>query len=506
MTPETLARSIEDFLAHAPNSVVVEDGQVVFDLGTAKYSITSEHQKCVLQLWSSERNSVRRVLDSELKNGVLRLSVRKFGQSKPHRLEIVRERDQRTPAAKKATRAAYLRTLERVLLRSFPDYSLYKGRLSSSIDLHHSFGPVHVRGLIRKGRSAFAAIGVNGEETTASIDAALTSGLLWLHHCREQFADQGVVEGLKVFLPVGGSVTVRARMAHLNHRAAKFHVYELNERDETIEQFDAADAGNVATRLVHCPDNSSAEQRFSDSISRIKALVPSTEVIITSATEVSFSLHGLEFARARAGLTPGSFQQTQEIVFGAGRFEITLTQHNEPQFLDLMRRVMDSRRPGGNRNDPLWRMQPERWMESELLRDITALDARLDPQAIYSQVPAFAAADRAMIDVLARTHDGRLAVLELKADEDLQLPMQGLDYWSRVQWHQQRAEFRKFGYFPNKELSAEPPLLILVAPALHVHPATDTLLKYISPKIEWELIGVNESWREGIKVIFRKSK
>jgi hypothetical protein len=31
-------------------------------------------------------------------------------------------------------------------------------------------------------------------------------------------------------------------------------------------------------------------------------------------------------------------------------------------------------------------------------------------------------------------------------------------------------------------------------------------LKYVSPKIEWELIGVNESWREGIKVIFRKSK
>ena len=36
---------------------------------------------------------------------------------------------------------------------------------------------------------------------------------------------------------------------------------------------------------------------------------------------------------------------------------------------------------------------------------------------VYSQVPAFAASDRGMLDVLTATHDGRLAVLELKADE-----------------------------------------------------------------------------------------
>ena len=86
MSPETLARSIEDFLADAPDSVVVEDGQVAFDLAEAKYSISSEHGKCVLHLWSHERNVVRRVLDSELKSSVLRLSVQKFGQPKPHTL------------------------------------------------------------------------------------------------------------------------------------------------------------------------------------------------------------------------------------------------------------------------------------------------------------------------------------------------------------------------------------------------------------------------------------
>jgi hypothetical protein len=31
------------------------------------------------------------------------------------------------------------------------------------------------------------------------------------------------------------------------------------------------------------------------------------------------------------------------------------------------------------------------------------------------------------------------------------------------------------------------------------------VLRYFSPAIEWSLIGVDERWREGIKVIYRKS-
>jgi hypothetical protein len=47
-------------------------------------------------------------------------------------------------------------------------------------------------------------------------------------------------------------------------------------------------------------------------------------------------------------------------------------------------------------------------------------------------------------------------------------------------------------------------LLFLVAPALHVHPATDTLLHYISPEIDWVVVGIDERWRDGIMTVFRK--
>jgi hypothetical protein len=73
-----------------------------------------------------------------------------------------------------------------------------------------------------------------------------------------------------------------------------------------------------------------------------------------------------------------------------------------------------------------------------------------------------------------------------------------------VAWHHERGEFQRFGYFPGQELTGQRPLLFLVAPALHVHPATDTLLHYVSPEIEWTVVGLDERWRNGIRTVFRK--
>jgi hypothetical protein len=30
------------------------------------------------------------------------------------------------------------------------------------------------------------------------------------------------------------------------------------------------------------------------------------------------------------------------------------------------------------------------------------------------------------------------------------------------------------------------------------------LLRYLSPEIAWEFVGIDERWREGVKVVFRK--
>jgi hypothetical protein len=67
MTSQTLATTLEGFLSGSSNAVVIEDGAVTFDLGQAKYSVSGETNKCLLHLWSQERNVVRRVLDVETK-------------------------------------------------------------------------------------------------------------------------------------------------------------------------------------------------------------------------------------------------------------------------------------------------------------------------------------------------------------------------------------------------------------------------------------------------------
>ena len=52
-----------------------------------------------------------------------------------------------------------------------------------------------------------------------------------------------------------------------------------------------------------------------------------------------------------------------------------------------------------------------------------------------------------------------LAVLELKATEDIHLPLQALDYWARVKWHQERGEFEAKGYFPGRAIRPAAPKL-----------------------------------------------
>jgi hypothetical protein len=232
--------------------------------------------------------------------------------------------------------------------------------------------------------------------------------------------------------------------------------------------------------------------------------MPEAEVATLSAGEIAFRCHGLEFAKARLTHEPRSFRSTTEIVFGLGAEERTLDEANLPDFTRLINSIGEVRHAEGPRDHTLWRMHSERWLESLVVKNIGAVDERLWQEHLYSQVPAFSAADRAMIDVLTVSRSGRLAVVELKADEDIHLPLQGLDYWSRVTWHHAREEFQKFGYFPGCELSAEKPLLFLVAPALHIHPTTDTLLRYLSPEVQWTVVAIDERWREGVNVVFRK--
>jgi hypothetical protein len=514
-TVEQISVALESFLAESPRAVVLEDGKVLFDMREAKYKLATEHGRCTLHLWGEDRNLVRRVSGTVLRNGVLKLSTHRFGQTKPQTLELVTDRDRRTPSTREATRVKYLRVLERVLLRSFPEFKV--DALRTAMDLEKSFGPAYARGSLVQGQKAWAVIAVNEEETQATVDGILTLGILWLQHCRESGDGRKLYQGLKLIVPRGMAMLTLSRMAWLNANVAQWELWELDQKSEEMEQRDAADHGNLTTRLMHAPNEQAAQERFAESTQRVMALVPETmrEVVeqrLRSGTELAFLLHGLEFARVRMGYSGNSFNSAQEITFGAGANETPLTEESEDDLRDLVARLFARRIAGGDKRHPLYRMQPERWLESVLRRDVEPLDVRLNPKHVYTQVPAFAAADRGMLDLLGVTDDGRLAVIELKADEDLHLALQGLDYWVRVRWHHLQnpdnntglGEFQRHGYFGGLRLSTDPPRLYLVAPALRVHPATETVLRYLSPRVEWSLVALDERWRAKVKAVWRK--
>jgi len=162
---------------------------------------------------------------------------------------------------------------------------------------------------------------------------------------------------------------------------------------------------------------------------------------------------------------------------------------------------------------------PELMLEAQVRGSLRKLDPTLRPDPVYTQVPAFAATAHGLIDLLAADADGRLTVIELKASEDIHLPLQALDYWMRVNWHLERGDFASAGYFPGLQLRNEPPRLLLVAPALMFHSSNETVLRYLSPDVRVERIGaappvgiahnanaaVRLEWQKSLQVLFRAS-
>jgi hypothetical protein len=517
-SPSQLAQIIEAYLADHPAAALLEDGRVLFDMRTARYSVAETHGRCMLQLWSDERNLIRTVVDVQQRAQCLRLITRRMGAAKPQSLELAPTSDRRTPTARDTARRNYLRLFERALMRHFIGVKV--DGLRNAMDLEHSFGPAYVRGRLLKGSAAHAVIGVSEAESASVIDGVLTVGILWLDHCRRHGDTHRHFGGLKIVVPSAAWRTTAERVAWLNHAAADFELFTLDERSEELSPVDFRDTGNLDASLVHAFSPAAALERCRASIDRILALVPPAardrvEIRPHSPAEVGLFLHGLEFSRVRQGAAASSFAREDEVTFGAGLSETPLTAENEELCRNLFERLFASRHAEGAHTDPLFRMAPERWLESRLRLGLAELMPDLRGDLLYSQVPALSTGDRGMLDLLTLDRNARLVVLELKADEDLHLPLQALDYWIRVRALNADCRpassaagplcaFTRSGYFAGTEISPLDPRLILAAPALRIHPANEPVLRYFSPQIEWELIALGEHCRRDLKIVFRK--
>ncbi|MEE8584838.1 MAG: hypothetical protein V3T83_08305 [Acidobacteriota bacterium] len=201
---------------------------------------------------------------------------------------------------------------------------------------------------------------------------------------------------------------------------------------------------------------------------------------------------------------PLAWQQEDGLWFGRGP-GVKLQPWNRTRlehFINELRRLRNPLAPHPER--PEYRWGPERWLESLLLQDHRLIDPEFGEE-VYSQVPTDLGGQRQVIDALTVTRQGRLAVIEIKAAQDLGLLFQGVDYWDRVQHHLRRRDFQNAGYFPGRTLTLDPPLLYLVAPLFDFHRVNPVLRRYLSPQVPLRCVGINSDWRKGVRVLRRSA-
>jgi hypothetical protein len=497
LSSQALCDEIHAFLKPLRHPCVLEDEVERFDLTASEWRLSIEYGKLLFTAWNAARTMTRRLEEIAYRDrGRLGVFVRKPGGRESSLLEF-REFADSASDTRAPDRAGFRKQLLAMLEREYPGRAFEK--VSGRSDREHSFSTWYTRGMARQGRTAWAFLGLSEGESAGAADAVLAFALIWLDWLRSR-SERVIVPGLKLFLPSAAVTLTAHRAAYLNHQALQLEILEWHPGEDHPTPVDLKDFGNVETHLVPRRQGEALLERHRDRLTNLLGnLLARVDVVPdSSGAFLSLRVLGLEVARVEGLLAP-------QVYFGLEGSMRKLEKDTQEEFRGFLARVLEARRAGSPQpSSEFYALQPERWLESLLVRDATKMDPALLPACVYPQVPAFSGTDRGVIDILLATRRGRLAVAELKLQEEINLPLQALDYWLRVKWLQERDQFRQFGYFPGVELAQTPPRLYLVCPAFRFHSTTQRLLRYLDPSIKVVQVGINDSWREGVKVLFRR--
>ncbi|HYZ86824.1 MAG TPA: hypothetical protein VE621_20580 [Bryobacteraceae bacterium] len=478
--PDDAYQVLQDFLRTAKAPALLEPGEQEFPLLPGNHEVLLQNGRLTLQVWDRDRNLVRKIIGvASSRTGLLELEVERFGKKIGTLKLLDTSRPQVRGATQKGSRQAFRETFRRMLMRQYPNWEI--AELTTEQDLEHSFSPVYPRAMLTRGPVAWAALACPPE---ADADAALAFALLWFDYLRQRERKR-MVEGLLLWIPEHRERNILLRARWLNTLKVRLITLVYSE-DGSIVAADPQDVGNHDT---HLPARSSSPQIDRAAVAEITQ-VPNVDAI-EDLSGVHLRVNGLEFAR----ITDDGLFATFE--------ERTPQRASVAQLRALAEELAVRRSSESDRQSPLYTRAPEAWLESQVRRHLETIDASLLPSPVYGQVPSFSAAERGVLDLLAVHRSGRLAVLELKASEDIQLPLQALDYWMRVRWHLMNDDLRLKGFFPGVSLRSDSPVLYLVAPSLEWHPSTDKLLSYLSLEVPVVRIGLGMDWRQELQVVFR---
>lgn len=481
-------------------------------IGEANCELSVEWSKLIFAWWDTERSQSWRVAAYEIDEAEVRLQATRGLGLEMATLTLrneakwrARAADENLPLAKR--RKIYAQTLTRLLAERF-----------GNLRLQSLTAGQHARLRLESGGNTALAVGASSAESQADIDAIVAAGLVWLanfNRQRESKQSEKRASRLWFCLPRGCSQTAIERLTLLDasHFGARIECFEVDEQRDELRQVQLAaqtELLNTHPRELKWPEAAPADNRWRERILRLAPgliEVRQMPARANSARCESYSINGLEFARSsqaegeetrvKFGVAGLRDENRAESFYAPNE---TLSEAGFHQLENLVREIADNRvAQSPDRRHPFYRLREEAWLESLLRRDICALNPGFDDRFVYSQIPAWRGDERSVIDLLTVTHDARLAVIEIKATEDAELPLQGLDYWLRVEQARLRGEFARRGLFGGIKLADQSALLYLVAPRLRFHRTFAIVARCLSPQIEAYQVGINANWREGVR-------
>ncbi|RPI17494.1 MAG: hypothetical protein EHM65_03015, partial [Acidobacteriales bacterium] len=365
--PAEAHAAIERFLSASRQPALLEPGEDHFPLAPGCFLVDWNGQRLTIQVWDRTRSLVRRVTGVKHENpGKLTLVIEKFPRREGQVLLLDLARPSLAGISLQEKRLSFREEFRRLLARNFPDWKI--AELSTEQDLEHSLSRLYPRALLRKGRLGLAAMGAPPGGGDA--DGALSCGLIWLDYLRQR-EPKLTIEGLAVFLPQGWERATCLRLRFLDPAAARFQVYVYSP-EGYADLVDLRDYGNVDTRLEPARDETAGLSGRVLSWTERLGRGPHVERISRGSGSLSLCVRGLEFARC-AGDT---------LEFGLAR-KMAAAAQDLPEIEAIARELARLRSPQApDRENPLYRLQPERWLESQIRSHLEEIDSSLLPAPV----------------------------------------------------------------------------------------------------------------------------
>ncbi len=478
-----LAEAINNFVSTCQLPALLESGESPIPLRPEHFRVDLSPKGLWLEAWDDRRMWSRRILSAgQPSRKRLELEAFRFG-NKPIKVTLLDAADTRSnPALEKSFRSAFAERFRLFTNRHYGRWRLEA--FHADANLEKSQSPIYPTALYSQSGERILALGAPPRDNGFH---PLTFALIALAQSRAKH--------LVLYLHEHHARPIVQLARRLNEAMLEVNIWlYADDGHETL--LDPADTGNLHSALAMRGSRLAGPAWWTNIVDR----QPNLDSIEEPDGSFSYRILGYEVAR----MLPAFGNATQKILWGPKlRSEASPT--SEAAIKRYFEQVNERRRHDApNLLDPLYLANPERWLESSVRKNIQEIDPSFAGE-VYGQVIGAWGGERSTADLLARDGTGRLAVLELKATEDIHLPLQAFDYWLRVRQHLASGDFRNQGYWPGLPIAQTPPKLYLIAPALHFHPTTQTILSYLPPECEVQIIGLAANWRHSSAVALRHS-